>query len=333
MVREDEEPKKRGWFSRKKKSSASTPRTPRPPTVSSSPAHHRKGSSQTTVDEDLPPREGSPSTPTAGTPSLGTPIAGPSSQEAFDGDISSPGTPAIPKHAGFDFTAIKEVIGKADLNAEELQIPTPSRFHAPTIPPPTRRLESAPPPAPESPSPTSASRSSLELRELPVAGPSSSSVDLPSTLSRSMSLNDMRSEMDEEELASVDEHTPTSSQTFRITPQRQDSAQWPEEAERTLPPSATNPFSGSALDARSAYDVLRPSGSGSYGLSRLPDNPFAPPDSATLSFGAADGSITFNPPSATTAEPPDPWNIATPSFGGFRKPSNSFNVNSNPWQS
>ncbi|KAI0094238.1 hypothetical protein BDY19DRAFT_10660 [Irpex rosettiformis] len=333
VVREEDEPKKRSWFSRKKKSSTSNSQTSRPPGPSSG-SHRRQTSSQNVADDDLPPREGSPATPIPGTPSASTPTLNSPAGEADDGDVAS----NIPKHAGFDFKAIQDVIGKADLNPEELQMPAPSRFTAPVIPPPTLRTESAPPPAPEPPSPPPKTRSPLSIPLQPVAGPSSSSGDASPSLARSMSLNDMKAALEDEEVTSVDEKTPSSSQVFRVpsAPQNSsDNSLWPGEADRTPPLSTSEfatPFSSNPFETRSTYDPLHPGGMGSYGLSRVPDTTFAPPDSATLSFGGADGSITFGASASA-----DPWNVSTPNFGAFgssaKKPANSFNINSNPWQS
>jgi hypothetical protein len=339
VVREEDEPKKRRWFSRKKKSSAASPRPSRPPTAASLPSHRRQGSSQSTIDDELPPREDRSHTPTPGTPALETPATGLSSMDASESDVTTPGTPTLPKHAGFDFKAIQEALGKAELTPEDLQIPAPTRFQVPFIPPPTQRSESAPPPAQESPSPSTRSRPSLDLSEQPVAGSSSSNTDLSSTLLRSMSLNDIRGEAETQDaLTAADERTPSTNQPFRIPSpislSSDDNLPWTAETDRTPPAySASNPFSP-AFEGRSAYDPLRPSGSGSYGLSRLPDNPFAPPDSSGLSFGTADGSITFTPLSTTAPDPSDPWSIPTPSFGGFssKKSASSYNVNANPWQ-
>ncbi|KAI0688129.1 hypothetical protein BC835DRAFT_1285331 [Cytidiella melzeri] len=340
VVREEDEPKKRGWFSRRKKFSTSSPRTSRPPGASSS--HHRQGSSQSVIDDDLPPREGRSATPTPSTPTTGTPQPASPAGDTED-DMTLPGASHIPKHAGFDFKAIQEIIGKADLNPEELQIPAPSRFTAPVIPPPTLRSESAPPTKLESPLPTSRIRSSLDLHEEQMAGPSSSIGDSSPSLSRSMSLNDMRRELEDDEVTSTDEHTPSSSQVFRVPPPLSlngpDNLSWAAAADRT-PSFASSPFMGSPFTngshgSRPAYDALHPSGTGSYGLPRVPDNPFTPLDSAGLSFGSSDGSITFGFPPTSADTPPDPWKIAPPSFDSFgsRKSSNSFNVNSNPWQS
>lgn len=339
-MREEDEPKKRGWFSRKKKISTPAPRTPRPPTAMPLSAHHRQGSSQTTIDdEDLPPREEQLRTPTPGTPALSTPVAESSTKEIAESDLGTPGTPALPKHAGFDFRAIKEVIGKGDIAPEELQIPAPPRFQVPVIPPPTQRSESAPPPTPGPATPRP--RPSLDYSEGPMAGPSSPSPDLSSTLARSMSLNDMRGEAEAKDaLTSADAQITTKSESSQTPPSvllgNHNLTAWPAGSGRPSPAFASsNPFT-SAFDDRPAYDLLHPSGTGSYGLSRLPDNPFAPTtDSSGLAFGAADGSITFSPLSSTATEPADPWSVPTPSFGAFsaKKPASSFNVNSNPWQS
>lgn len=338
VVREEEEPKKRGWFSRKKKSSTPTPQTPRPSTSTSSSSHRRQGSSQSTLHDDLPPREDQLSTRTSGTPPPGTPALDQPSTELTENDSTSPGTPALPKHAGFNFNAIKEVIGKADLNPEELQIPAPSRFQVPAIPPPTQRSESAPLPTPRALGMRS-QQSSNTVSERAVAGSSSPPPDLASSLSRSMSLKDIRGDAEmQDSLTSAGEQTPSISQPFRDPPSvslGSNDNGWPVEPDPMPTSLATANSFSSSLQHQSTYDLLRPSGTRSYGLSSLPDNPFGATDSSGLSFGSADGSITFTPLSSTGSEPSDPWSIPAPSYGGFssRKPTSSFNVNSNPWQS
>ena len=338
MVREEEEPKKRGWFSRKKKSSTPTPQTSRPSTATSSFSHRRQGSSQSTLHDDLPPREDQLPTPTSGTPTPGTPALHPTPTELTEYDLASPGTPAIPKHAGFNFNAIKEVIGKADSNPEELQIPAPIRFQVPAIPPPTQRSESAPLPTPEALGMRS-QQSPQNSSERAVAGPSSPPPDLASSLSRSMSLKDMRGEAEfQDALTSAGEQTPSNSQLFRDPPSvslGSNDNGWPAEPDPMPSSLATADSSSSSLQHRSTYDLLRPSGTRSYGLSSLPDSPFGAANSSGLSFGTADASITFTPLSSTGSEPSDPWSIPAPSFGGFssKKSTSSFNVNSNPWQS
>lgn len=328
MVREEEEPKKRSWFSRKKKPTNGSPHVSRPPSAASFPSHHRKTSSQSTlVDDDLPPREGKPvlSHSEASTPV--SPSRTPTIEDASD--IGTPDVSHLPKTAGFDLTAIKEIIGKADLNPEELQMPAPTRFHAPSIPPPTHRSESAPPPIPEEPSSPSPpiSRSPSQTHDHPVA--SSSRTDLSATLSRSMSLNDMKAGLDDdEELTSSSEKTPSASQTFRAPAPLafggSDASFWPSDPDRLTP------LAGGAFGTfgQSSLGTARPGGF----APRPHDSAFAPPESAGISFGGADGSITFMP--SARVEPPDPWNISSPSFGGYssKKASSSLNV-SNPWQS
>lgn len=338
MVREEEEPKKRSWFSRKKKPTTAGSQVSRPPSAASFPSHHRKTSSQSTLaDDDLPPREGTPVSK-SGVSTPVSPSRTPTTVDSPNAELDTPDIPNLPKTAGFDFAAIKDAIGKADLNPEELQMPTPSRFHAPSIPPPTQRSESAPPPIPEessSPSPP-IPRSPVISHDLPVAGSSSSRTDLSAALSRSMSLNDMKAEMgDEDDVTSSSEKTPSAMQSFRAPPPltfgSSDGSFWPAEPDR-LTPFDASPFNAFG---RESLSTSRPSALGSYGLLSRPNESFyPPPDSAALSFGGADGSITVMPSPAVRAEPSDPWNISSPSFGGYssKKASSSLNVQ-NPWQS
>ena len=333
-MREDEEPKKRGWFSRKKKPTNASPRVSRPPSTASFPSHHRKTSSQSTLTDDLPPREGSP---VSSQVTLSTPES-PSRTPTVDSPLSRPDTPEgsnLPKTAGFNLAAIKEAIGKADLNPEELQMPAPTPLHVPSVPPLTQRSESAPPPIPE-PLPPSPSlpRSLIQSHDLPhLPSASSSRTDLSATLSRSMSLNDMK--VGDDDLTSSNEKTPSAAHAFRPPPPLTfgsgDGSFWPAEPDRPTPFDA-NPFSSFGRDP---FNTPRPTPFGEFGsTSRPQESLYPPPESAGLSFGGSDGSITFVPSPAVRTEPPDPWNISSPSFGGYssKKTSNSLNV-ANPWQS
>lgn len=205
MVREGEEDtKKRGWFSRRKKKSA-TPaaRVSRPPSTTSLSFEKKPRSSQSSVvDDQLPPREATsspipsvasrPATPGL-EPSPATPLPAAAPE---DGDVSAA---VLPVHAGFNFEAMKEIIGKAEANPAELQVPAPSRFSSQQLHQPTNRSESVPLPSPDSPGATPRFRSSLDARPLaeeeePVAGPS-----FYSSMSRSRSVNQIRNE-DEDSL-------------------------------------------------------------------------------------------------------------------------------------
>lgn len=341
-MREEEEPKKRSWFSRKKKPATSNQSVSRPPSAASFPSHHRKTSSQSTLDDDLPPREGQPVSAVPGAdPSLATPIPGTPAAEDVQGDIGTPDAANLPKTAGFDFAAIKGILGESERDpAKELQMraPSASHFQMPSIPAPTLRSESAPPPIPEessSPSPPTP-RSPSQAHDLPIAGPSSSRPDLSATLSRSLSLNDMRGQADDDEMMSSSERTP-SAHTFRAPAPlafgSTDGTFWPAEPDR-LAPFGTDSF---GAYGREPYTASRAS-FGSYGSVARPSDSlaFSPPDteSSGLAFGGADGSITFVPSPSVRADPPDPWTTPAPAFGAYsaKKASSSLNV-SNPWQS
>lgn len=332
MVREDELPEKKSWFSRKKKPTLSTGKVSRPPSAASFPSHHRKTSSQSTLDDDLPPREPhsvnpSPAISAQATRAPGTPTAASMKDD--------PEEVAIPKHAGFDLGAIKSTIQEAVHHPDELQMPAPNR-PMPFIPPPTHRTESAPPPTADA-SPLHTPRSSFDSHEPPVAGPSSSRGDLSSTLSRSLSLNDMRAGTDDENLTSPGERTPSAGQPFRVPPPPSFGSAagslWPAASDRAAAPfgaGSLNTFGQDPFEARS-------NAFGSHSLMPHPLNhPYSPPDSAGLSFGGSDGSITFMPsPVAVPADPPDPWGTSAPGLGGYgakKATASSLNV-ANPWQS
>jgi len=131
VVREDEDTKKKGWFSRKSKSKTSSKTVTRPPGATS---RHSTGSSKSSIEsDDLPERLGSKSPPSTPGP------AGPEDSQS-----------SIPIHAGFDLKAIQEVIQSeaGDLGAaSNLRTPQPQRLAIPTLPPPSNRSESVPLPS------------------------------------------------------------------------------------------------------------------------------------------------------------------------------------------
>ncbi|KAI8990645.1 DUF726-domain-containing protein [Trametes punicea] len=339
VIREGEDTKKRGWFRRKTKSSTPSQNTSRPPSAATF-GHSRKSGSQSNhVDDDLPPREG------ATTP---VPVqlesdqsTQPPSNSLDDGDVASA---EIPAHAGFDFAAIKEVIGNAD-KSEELRVPAPSRFPPPPVHPPTLRTESAPPPVPSSPPAAPLkTRSSLNLPSVsiehedePVAGPSSNSrSDLTSSLSRSLSLNDVADDL-ETEMTSFGLNA-----SARLPVLSLDSSDG--SVLLTQAPDSTSAYGAYGdYSAPTSFAALRsgdmfsnPFASGSSGLRTdtlpaLTDNPFAASAGpSSLAFGSIDGSISFGssppPPSQTTRSP---WDIGGP-YGGSKKSST---LDLNPWQS
>ncbi|KAJ7894560.1 hypothetical protein B0H13DRAFT_2035994 [Mycena leptocephala] len=117
VEREEDKGKKKGWFSKKKEPTRPESVSRPPSTVS---VHSR--ASSVTLNDDLPPRVDSPLSAGA---SKG---AGPSSPTKDAADVDS----KMPKHAGFDFGAIKDILGKADLNPDELKIPEAN--HPPSPP-------------------------------------------------------------------------------------------------------------------------------------------------------------------------------------------------------
>lgn len=340
VVKEVEENNKRkSWFGLKKKSTPSTP-VSRPPNAASFPPHNRTTSSasaSSAVDEDLPPREISLSTSSV-----------PVSKEATvepSGEITDALQSALPKTAGFNLRAIKEVLGNAEHNPSELQMPAPSRYSVPPIPPPTLRSESAPPPVPDSPRETPRARTSFNLPSLSEKAGSSSGQssnssshnDLNSMLSRSLSLNNMRAEF-EDEPSSSSAKTPSYSafQTSSFRPPalsftNADTYSWPGESEST-PSSSSNPYTGT--NRPPSFTSIRQldtfGGQGPYGTSMTSNSPYETPESASLSFGAVDGSISFSP---SIPAPRDPWDIGSPSFGNSNGKKSASTLNLNPWQS
>ena len=296
-------------------------------------------------DDDLPPREGA-STPTT---SKSTATASPSKPPtaADDGDL---GSSELPAHAGFDFVAIKQVLGKSDLKPEEPQVPQPSRYPPPSIPPPTLRTESAPPPVPEPSSPaTPKARPSLDLQpnpreEEPVAGPSTSPrTDLSSTLSRSLSLNNVP-DAEEADMTSFGNSSSSlaASRQPVLSFGGNDGSVWPSQEPDPTPtygsfggryPLSTNSSAMGLTDVLSNPFAGASGGLRSGALPSPSANPFASGGAPSLSFGGADGSISFPTTTSPASTQPSrsPWALGNP-YGSGKKASSS-TLDLNPWQS
>ncbi|KAI0778857.1 hypothetical protein BD413DRAFT_466243 [Trametes elegans] len=347
VIREGQENEKKGWFGRrKKKSSSSSQSTSRPPSAATF-GHGKKTSSQSSVaDDELPPREGATTPTTAQSQPLSQPSKSPQAPSAQDdGDVA---TAEIPKHAGFDFAAIKEVIGTAERNPDEHRVPAPNLRPAPARPP-TLRAGSAPPPVADSPAvATPKARPSLDLPPIPVehedepvAGPSSGSSrnDLSSSLSRSLSLNSVPDDA-EADMTSFGRAASSFSRPPVLSFGGNDGSIWP-----APDPDLTPTYGGaygmyqapSNVSALRSTDVLSnpfasgPSGLRADGLPAPPDNPFSTSTGPSLSFGGMDGSISFGPsptPSLQTGR--SPWDIGGP-YGSGKKSTSTLDLN--PWQS
>lgn len=351
MVKEGEQyPKKKSWFSLGKRSSTpSIPKASRPPSATSgSFQRHKKSSSSASsisVGDDLPPRM---ETPPPGYQEKSS-VPGTPTGEITEARESNP---ELPKYAGFDLKAIQEVVGTSATHPEEQQIPAPVpiRIAPPTADAPTHRSESVPLGAvTESPSATPRARSSLDLPGLsdntePIAGPSTTTSyrDLSSNFSRSMSLNSLRDES-AEDMTSPYSKTP-SINDYGVQPpptlsfagaDGSVSSLWPASPEKT--PSYSS-FSSSERPSYSSFQIPEASfgtgnGFNSFG-SRSPSL-FAAPDSAGMSFGGMDGSITLSPSPQTVER--DPWDIPSPSFGegnslrSKKSPATASTLNLNPW--
>ncbi|KAJ7083377.1 hypothetical protein B0H15DRAFT_423801 [Mycena belliarum] len=284
IVEREEDKGKKGWFS-KKKEHTRPQSVSRPPSASTFSKHTRATSS---VDEELPPRIGTP---------VGVSPSTPASPTTDSPDLN----PKIPVHAGFDFKAIKDVLGKAELNPDELKIPHENQFEAPPIPPPTNRSESEPPrlqtPTPDDDRPHSNPPS-----------PSPSRADLPAAFGRSMSVNDVQD---------TDLDTDTDTDTEEPPPPPPDK-----------PLAYLSPSTLSFGDASgSVWSPSAPKAVPAFGFAAS-QNPFASysaasyaPTDTGLSFGGANGSISFAPAA-------DPWTIPN-DLGAGKKKSPAFNAN--PW--
>ncbi|KAJ7696719.1 hypothetical protein B0H17DRAFT_929057 [Mycena rosella] len=282
VEREEDKGKKAGWFS--KKTEPTRPQSVSRPPLASTFSKHTHTTS-VSLDDDLPPRSGTPLG--AGASTLSTPAS--PAKDAPDGNSK------IPIHAGFDFNAIKGILGKAELNPEELRIPEENQFAAPAIPPPTNRSESAPPPQH---TPTA------ETTRPPFDPPSPppSRTELSGGFARSMSVNDINDTGSDSDSDTTEPPPPPDKPPVYISPS-------------TL--SFGDP-SGSVWSPADP-DPPRVPAFG-YAAAQNPFASYAPADTG-LSFGGADGSITSSFGAAA-----DPWTIPN-DLGKKKSPS----FNANPW--
>jgi hypothetical protein len=297
MKDEEDIPKKKGWFSSKKKKSTaslrSVSRPPRPSTDSNSTSR----SSTSTPDQELPPR-----TENAGSPT-------PDDKKVPPTDETAESQSPLPSRAGFDFDAIKEVLGKAELNPEELQIRTPNPFTPPPILPPTSRSESTPHPLRDS--------STLSGRSPGLSAPP----DISASFSRSLSLNNVQ---DMPESVESSESLPNEDTERRSRSPTPISARWASSNEQISPSSPYGNPSTSTFGAETLSFVNNgsPITRSSYNPPPM-HNPFSPSNpnlSSSLTFGGADGSITN--PNAENLQ--DPW-----AFPNDRKKASTLSLN--PW--
>ncbi|KAJ6520544.1 hypothetical protein C8R45DRAFT_1205489 [Mycena sanguinolenta] len=297
VEREEDKNKKKGWFSRKSKEPARPASVSRPPSTTW--RHSRAPPTPAATDDDLPPRMDSPLEGASKPPPI---------KEEPDADTDS----KIPIHAGFDFNAIRDALGKAELNPDELKIPEPNHFEAPPIPPPSSRSESAPPPIQTPTSPADA--------EPPASfkPPSPSRAELPSVFARSLSVNDVRDSNDSDTETDEPPPPPPEKPPVFVSPSSlsfgdASGSLWTP-AEHDSPRSLSIPSFG--YPAATQQNPQNPFGSGSYAAD------------TGLSFGGADGSITSGFASSFSSVA-DPW--AIPPNLGKKKSSTASSFNSNPW--
>ena len=305
VVREGEEKKKGGWFSRKKNTTQKTAYVQRPPSSLNMP----RKSSSTTISpdtDDLPERLPHPAQSAGGTP-----------EESPSRDSLS-----IPKHAGFDFKAIQEMLEKeGGRQKDELEGMAPEIRAAvvppPPVPPPASRTTSAPQldSQPDIPPPSlpSSSRIAPPAFEPPTA-------DLSQAFSRSLSFDNANErnlpptpsqELDIPQ-PNLDEFlTPTGRFNFQPPPVPYVSFGSPDGAIWGSPPVPDGGFSSLSESKTSFNNGSTTFGAGNSSLSGT--GPFTAPTG--ISFGGNDGSISMG----------DPWSSSSNS--DTKKPS----YITNPW--
>jgi hypothetical protein len=338
VVREEDIPQKKGWFgSRRKKAKSSVASVSRPPSTAGVQSDRKSSVDKEGLEEDeLPPREEKSSAVAAAT--TAPPKAADFNGGEQSGDLgeqgSAPSEPSSlpPARAGFDIHAIKAAIGKEDLKEEAIKLPSQTAYSIPHMRREMGRSGSAPPPQQDTvpPSPVPAGRSSMG--STPNAT-TAEATDLPSMLSRSMSLNTVKIGDGEEMTSSsmLGQELPAEDSTPRNSPFSSSSAgiPWSAGPTKTVPGMDTyvgpfaNPFNDPAGYAPASATSLKPSppiGGSPYSTGLTPPaNPFG----ASLTFGDAGGSITTN--MGGSGGELDPWSVT----GGKKSRADSFA--SNPW--
>ncbi|KAG7100211.1 hypothetical protein E1B28_001986 [Marasmius oreades] len=318
VVREGEETAKKGWFSKKNKKPSGSQNASRPPSTSSFSVQKKKQASDgrtslDAVDEDLPPRISTPSSKEGPSASSSTSPSG--TQTPVEDDPGS----HIPKHAGFDFSAIKDVIGQTEENPEELKIPSGAvHVQPPTYLPPPPVNSTAPPTWDEEPS----------------------TADLTSSM-RSMSFTNGMTARDTQGEEDIVAPPPPPIPEKDPYPQKTPSIPSPSIPSPSIP-SPSIPSPPMPYQSFPSAPVLSFGGNdGSIWSNPSPPmgytNPFTSsisrspnPVDVGLSFGAADGKITSFGGGSTTNES---WRIPSDLGLGKRKPPGSSpNTDySNPW--
>ena len=312
--------KKRGWFSKKTKS---TPQTiSGPPTAILSGTQIKSPRSSIGVQDDLPPRE--PKDSTSNPPQKETSSLTTDSTEARES------TNEVPFRAGFDFDAIKEVLGKVGNDPEGLHMLPSHPSTLPTTYSPVMRSVSAPRAAAPDFSPTLPTRSSSlaspSLEADVMTGPVGHR-----SFARSASFHGNREELHGEQPSTHLDSSPYSSiqarsaSSLTLSFSGSDGTPWSTYTQHDLP--SVNP----AFDSREptsftrSATTFRANSTTTYAAPPALDNPFAAFTSApALSFGAPDGSITSVNPILTR----DPWEVRE-TVGDSGKVDS---LSSNPWQ-
>lgn len=278
MVR-DVEQKKKGWFARWRKSSASTT-VSRLPSGASSPKAPTSDTCATEDERPLPSqKDDSPN----------------AIQEA--NETVARCNPDLPKHAGFDLSAMREMINEAKLNPEDLQVQETGQYTVPPIPPP---LSESPPPlkAPVVKSP-------LDL--LPDSESGANHHELGTIPQRSMSVN-VSHEQSEDVVPLTHPHPSQSVCRDVFEPALYPTVQsmW---TTKPLTKDISNVFGRRSFSSPAEFpsSVGSPDEPTSFGSWYTPPHIFTDNcslSSAGLVFGSTDGSITF---SSAAVEEQDPW--------------------------
>ncbi|KAF8167185.1 hypothetical protein B0H34DRAFT_4113 [Crassisporium funariophilum] len=361
VVREDDNQKKGGWFSRKKTSTTPQKHVSRPPTTTSFadvtiPANGSANKGAAVIDDDdLPPRMTSSPAP-HGSPQVGPTLAASATNTPTP---SRPTTPSndpsassshLPLHAGFDLSAIKDVLHEVEEDPSKSKPPIPTknpltRLAPPPVAPPSTRSQSTPPVAQYLETSSNARSSSLDYgygsqpqEKTPQSFGSSSREDNTTpSYSRSFSTHDATLVNQDMNYPSASSSRKTSLATTSYN-DFEDDLSYSTYASR---PSTTMPLSlpddaipswGAPSSSHLNLTSSRfSSAKSSYTLPSPPSmpNPFASSggsaSSSGLVFGGADGSV-----SGGTSFSADPWSV-TPVGTTMKKKTTLDGYNSSPW--
>ena len=306
MVKGEEDEKKRSWFfgRTKKAGNVDSGYVSRPPSATSFPrrasvAKERKTSLEAIADDELPPRVDLTSAAVAGgglNAATISPTAAPKERESLDAQL--------PARAGFDFAAIKHIIGSSEGDDKAAAKNGVAREE-------------------------DSSKLKVGDRLTSLFHRSSSSSSLAAAEEEKEDRHPQINHREDEEFGGFE----TASSTPNLTFADHIGSAW---GEGTVRPPPFSPLASVSTSHLTSGRIPSPSSSPriSYGIPSSPITPSTPGSHfmpSSLSFGGADGSISVSPRSESARR--DPW--STPltldyALEGRKRPANT-GFDPNPW--